>query len=47
METLKERIRAAFREITKDVLVRVCQSFVRRTQVCLQNNGHQFEHLLH
>ncbi|RZC33107.1 hypothetical protein BDFB_013783 [Asbolus verrucosus] len=46
MDTLKNRIRAACRQITPEILTRVPHSFVTRAQACLQNDGRDFEHLI-
>lgn len=43
---MKERIRDAFRQVTHDMLINVQHSFTERIQLCLQQNGDVFEHLL-
>ncbi|RZC32433.1 hypothetical protein BDFB_010835, partial [Asbolus verrucosus] len=47
MNTLKSRIRAACREIIPEILTRIRHSFVTLAQACLQNDGRDFEHLIH
>lgn len=45
-EELLECVREAFTGISAETLVRVLDSTVRRAYMCLENNGHLFEHLL-
>ena len=45
-EDMKERIRRACTEITPQMLAEVRQSFHQRINMCLQVEGHHFEHLL-
>lgn len=44
-ENMKERIRAACRAISRDILLRTVDCFQRRVQACLNMNGGIFEHL--
>lgn len=43
---MKERIRAAFLSIPPRMLINVGQSFKKRIRLCIENDGHHFEHLL-
>lgn len=45
-DDMKERIRAAFQSVTVNMLRNVSQSFERRLQHCIDNNGEHFEHLV-
>lgn len=45
-ENLRQRITVACRSITPAMLHRVRMSMERRAQVCINQQGHQFEHLL-
>lgn len=46
VEALENEIRRAIAEITEAELRRVSLNFLRRCQVCLDLNGHHFQHLL-
>ena len=46
LEDLKNNITAAVREVTVDVLRRVSENMCRRVDMCLLQNGGQFQHLL-
>lgn len=46
LENTKERIRAAFRRVTPQMLLNVKQSFIERVVLCIQQDGRHFEHLL-
>lgn len=46
LENMQERIIAAFREITPEVLADVEDCFKTRVRMCIQQNGGHFEHLL-
>ncbi|EFA08485.1 Transposable element Tc3 transposase-like Protein [Tribolium castaneum] len=46
VDDMKDRIRAAFAEITPETLIRVKRSFRDRLLLCLQANGNVFEHLM-
>ena len=43
-EDMKTRIRTAFRSITCQMLNRVKEHFVRRLQICIEEDGDIFEH---
>lgn len=45
-DDMRERIRNAFRSITPYILRRVNQSFQDRIRLCIETDGHHFEHLL-
>lgn len=45
-DDMKRRIQNAFHSITPQVLLNVRQSFERRLQLCIEENGRQFEHLM-
>lgn len=45
-EDMQQRIVAAFREITPQMLNNVEQSFKKRIRLCIDENGRHFEHLL-
>lgn len=44
-EDMKQRVRAAFRDLDAAEIRRATQSLSTRVQKCLAANGHQFEHL--
>lgn len=45
-QQLRERVTAAFNSITPEMLRDVLSSTVKRSYLCLENNGNLFEHLL-
>ena len=45
-QDMKVRIRRAFRSKPQNKLFRVQYSFQERVRLCIENNGHHFEHLL-
>lgn len=45
-ENMKERIRGAFHNVSPQMLVNVGKNFEKRVRLCLQSDGHHFEHLL-
>ncbi|KYN19186.1 hypothetical protein ALC57_08485 [Trachymyrmex cornetzi] len=45
-ENMMERITLACRSIPRNILLSTVDSFERRVQVCVDNNGQIFEHLL-
>lgn len=46
-ENMRQRIINACASINEDILARVQQSFVKRFEMCIEVEGHHFEHLLH
>lgn len=45
-EDMMERIRVACRQIPRDVLLKTVEEFSRRIEMCIQEQGRVFEHLL-
>jgi len=45
-ENMKERIRTACAAISQEILLRTVTSFRRRIDLCIQENGRNFEHLI-
>lgn len=46
VDELRERVIQAFRDIPRRILHKAVQSTIRRSYLCLENNGQVFEHLL-
>lgn len=46
VENMKERIRNACRHIDRQTLLRCHETFKKRIEMCIQVQGHHFEHLL-
>jgi len=44
-EDMKDRIGQVYSEITIEQLIKVCQAFQQRLQLCLQQKEKHFEHL--
>lgn len=45
-EDMKIRIREAFATVTPEMLTNVKKNFEKRVRLCIEQNGHHFEHLL-
>lgn len=46
VETLKVMIEEAFLTFTPELCSKICRSFQKRLELCTENGGHQFEHLM-
>lgn len=46
-DDMKERIRRSFQNITNETLLNVRESFHKRLEKCVLENGRHFEHLIH
>lgn len=46
-DNMKDRIRQCFARISHATLIKVRESIIRRLQLCIEQNGQIFEHLMH
>jgi hypothetical protein len=47
IQNMQDRIRNAFVEINRrNLAANVLENFQRRLRLCIENDGHRFEHLL-